>query len=448
VAATGIATGGIARETSGGARRLRLQFPRAHFAPTPAYMGHTMTMAKFIREAHLLSGLVAAAAVAHAASPAAEARVASWLRAWDSQSIHRTATPGDEAGATWLAREAAAMGGAVTSELFPLERIDPLAAYVECDGIRIEGEALLDGPDTVATGVVGLATNATGEGPLGVMELPPSAVYGQEYQRMRRESRHRAQVIVTTGGASGLALFNAEGFRAPFGPPTIQVSSVERDRVFGALARKAQFRVVIQAKRTPTQGRNVVVTIAGRDRSRPAVVVMTPRSSWWQSTSERGGGLVCWLETLRALNAHPPACDVIFTANTGHELGHIGLDDFVARRPGWETKATWIHYGANIGAAGSKLLIMSAHDDLRALAVQHLTRAGQKPDLIADQTTIPTGETKDIHKAGGRYLTLVGPPSTSPLFHLPQDRWPHAVDVPAIARVAEGMANAVIALTR
>ena len=63
---------------------------------------------------------------------------------------------------------------------------------------------------------------------------------------------------------------------------------------------------------------------------------MTPRSSWWQSTAERGGGLVCWLESLRALVASSPVCDVIFTANSGHELGHLGLDDFMRRRPGWE----------------------------------------------------------------------------------------------------------------
>jgi hypothetical protein len=58
---------------------------------------------------------------------------------------------------------------------------------------------------------------------------------------------------------------------------------------------------------------------------------MTPRSSWWQSTAERGGSLVCWLEALRALIAAPPVCNVIFTANSGHELGDLGLDDFMAR---------------------------------------------------------------------------------------------------------------------
>jgi len=48
---------------------------------------------------------------------------------------------------------------------------------------------------------------------------------------------------------------------------------------------------------------------------------------------------------------------MMFTANSGHELGHLGLDDFMARRPGWERPVTeggavWVHYGANIGAVG------------------------------------------------------------------------------------------------
>ena len=129
------------------------------------------------------------------------------------------------------------------------------------------------------------------------------------------------------------------------------------------------------------------------------------------------------------MKAAPPVRDVIFTANTGHEIDHVGLDDFVARRPGWETKATWIHYGANIGATGSKLMIQSNQDDLRALVVERLTAAGHKPETLAPKTQVPTGETRDIHLAGGRYLTVVAPPVTNPLFHLPQDRWPHAVDV-------------------
>ena len=169
---------------------------------------------------------------------------------------------------------------------------------------------------------------------------------------------------------------------------------------------------------------------------------MTPRSSWWQSTAERGGGIVCWLECLRALLAAPPACDVVLTANSGHELGHLGLDDFVARRHGWERQALWLHWGANIGAADGTLSIMSADDDVRSLASRELART---PHKSAPKTQVPSGETRDIHRAGGRYLTFVG---SNPLFHLPQDRWPHAVDVAAVESMASAAARIAVQLTR
>ena len=192
------------------------------------------------------------------------------------------------------------------------------------------------------------------------------------------------------------------------------------------------------------EAHNVVVTIPGRDRSRK-LVVMTPRSSWWQSTSERGGGLVCWLETLRALIAAPPEMDVVMTANSGHELGHLGLDAFLERRPGWDQPdgAIWVHYGANIGAMGGQLSIQSADGPLRDAMRAALTEAGQPPDTMAPETRVPSGETKDIHRMGGRYVTLVG---TNRLFHLPQDRWPHALDVPAIERIAAAATAMVRAL--
>jgi hypothetical protein len=176
---------------------------------------------------------------------------------------------------------------------------------------------------------------------------------------------------------------------------------------------------------------------------------MTPRSSWWQSTAERGGGIVCWLETLRVLLATGPSRPVVLTANSGHELGHLGLDDFIARRPGWdrtvaEGGALWVHYGANIGASGGALSLASPDAELRELATAELARAGQK-HALASSGLVPSGETRDIHRAGGRYLTLVG---TNALFHLPQDRWPDAVDVAAIARMAAAASRIALALAR
>ncbi|HEY2616424.1 MAG TPA: hypothetical protein VGI78_03715 [Acetobacteraceae bacterium] len=361
---------------------------------------------------------------------------ADWLRAWDSQGLHRTGTDGDEAGAAWLEREATLLGAEVTSEAFTLDRIDPVTCGLEVDGARIDGVPVFDAPPTGPDGVDGTLGPAGSDAAFGVAELSPQSVYSGEYRAMRRNVAHRALVIVCLGAHPGLGLLNAEQFRAPYGTPAIHVAAAPTG---------GHARLIAHYRRTPASARNIVVTIPGRDRARPPVVVMTPRSSWWQSTAERGGGVVCWLESLRALRAAPPAMDVVLTGNSGHELGHLGLDDFVARRPGWDRAALWLHWGANLGADGGRLTVMSASDDLRASAAHELTEAGQPPDALAPKTQIPSGETRDIHRAGGRYVTLVG---SNPRFHLPQDRWPHAVDVAVIERIATAAARLVVALTR
>jgi hypothetical protein len=378
------------------------------------------------------------------------ANTTDWLRAWDSQGCHRTGTDGDEAGAVWLAREAAVLGAQVSSETFVLDRVDPVNTCLELTGARIDAVPVFDAPATDPDGVFGTLGAAGSGAAIGVAELSPQSVYSGDSRTLRRDSSHRALVIVCQGAHPGMGLLNAEQFREPYGAPAIHVSSEAREAVLAAVARGDAARVVAASRRTSASARNVVVTIPGRDAGRPKVVVMTPRSSWWESTSERGGGLVCWLETLRALIAAPPSCDVVMAANSGHELGHLGLDGFIARRAGWDRPieqggAVWVHYGANLGAVGGRLSLVSNSDELRALTATELTDAGQPPDVLASLTLVPSGETRDIHRAGGRYVTLVG---SNPLFHLPQDRWPHAVDVPAIARIASATAKLVVAMTR
>jgi hypothetical protein len=372
------------------------------------------------------------------------------MSAWDAHGTHRTATAGDEAGALWLAHEAAGLGVEVVNEAFELDRLEPVACYLELDGERIPAVPAFDAPGTGANGVTGTLSPSGHDEAILVAKLTPRSVYTGEYERLRRDTAHRALVIVCTGERPGIGLLNAERFRNPYGAPVIHVSSEASETVLAGAARAAPARVVAENRYVPAPARNVVVTIAGSSRASPPVVVMTPRSSWWQSTAERGGGLVCWLESLRALIAAPPGCDVVFTANSGHELGHLGLDDFMARRPGWkrptsEGGATWIHFGANIGAAEGELSVQSASDDLRQLTETELARAGRAPDAVSPKTLVPSGETRDIHRAGGRYVTLVG---SNPWFHLPQDRWPHAVEADAVTRIAAAAAALVVDLTR
>lgn len=366
----------------------------------------------------------------------AQTQTAKWLQAWDSQGTHRTGTAGDHAGADWIVAEARALGATVTEEPFALDRLDPGACYLQIGDTRIPGIPVFDAP--VTQGVSGPLTGTNG---IAVVSLAPSAVYTGEYRTLRQTAAHDALVIVCSGANPGLGLLNAEQFNHPYGAPAIHVDT-------GSVAPDGRMaRLVSDSVRTRTNARNIVVTLKGTDPSRKSVVVMTPRSSWWQSTAERGGGIVCWLETLRALLASPPVCDVILTANSGHELGHLGLDDFIHRRPGWDRPggATWVHYGANIGATTGALSVVSPNDDLRAAMQGALESTGRPPATMAPKILVPSGETRDIHRAGGRYVTLVG---TNPWFHLPTDRYPATVDVPAIAQIAAGAARFVVDLSR
>ena len=374
-----------------------------------------------------------------------EKRAAGWLAAWDGQGIHRTATPGDHAGAAWLAAETASFGapGAIhpaihpAIEQFTLDRFDPVAASLAIGDEEIAAIPAFDAPSTDRAGVAGRLGAE-----IAVAELSPRAVYSGEYEQLRRAGGHRGLVILCAGESPGMALLNAENFRVPYGAPAIHVASEAAARVLAAKGQGAACRLIAHSRRAPAAARNVVVRLADGAPDIAPLVVMTPRSSWWQSTAERGGGLVCWLECLRALVAAPLSRPVVLTANSGHELGHLGLDDFVARRPGWEETATWLHWGANLGATGGRLTVMSASDQLRDLAAAELGRAGQ-PYATAPKSAVPSGETRDIHRKGGRYLTLVG---SNRLFHLPQDRWPGAVDLAAIGRIAAAASGIAAAL--
>src|SRR5438876_9355145 len=105
----------------------------------------------------------------------AQARAAGWLKAWDGQGLHRTATLGGRAGAAWLAREAAALGAEVTIEEFALDRLDPLDCFLELGGRQIAAVPVFDAPATDAQGVTGRLGNIGGEAEVGVGELSPGA---------------------------------------------------------------------------------------------------------------------------------------------------------------------------------------------------------------------------------------------------------------------------------
>ena len=176
--------------------------------------------------------------------------------------------------------------------------------------------------------------------------------------------------------------------------------------------------------------------LAGADGSLPPLVVMTPRSGWWTCASERGGGIACWLELMRELKTGPLARDVVFVASSGHELGHLGINAFVDRRPGIVSRsAGWMHFGANIGAAQDPGNTVQASDDaFEKMLADAMTAAGLAVTRRVPRGTVPGGEAEVVHRGSGRYVSVIG---RNALFHNPADRGPESIDPRVISRFGD-----------
>ena len=172
------------------------------------------------------------------------------------------------------------------------------------------------------------------------------------------------------------------------------------------------------------------------------MVISTPTTGWWNCSGERGGGIACWLELLRAATAEPYARDAIFVAFSGHELGHLGLDAFLERRPQIPANAhVWVHFGANVGAAKGPAVRLSASTAADLDMARDAFEAEQVGPVESPQPGIVAGgESSVVAALGARCVALLG---GNDLFHLESDRWPAANDVPLIARQARAFESVV-----
>ena len=287
-------------------------------------------------------------------------QIASDIRGWDAIRDHRTGTEGDAATAAWLASLVGAAGVEPHIDAFPFARRVPHECSVAVAGPAgrtAAGLPLFDGGLTDAAGLTAPLTGLTdGSGGIAVARYESSGGAATEALLRARESdRHAAIVAVAEGRhvEPGLAPINADAYGAPFGPPVLQVGSEHAAWLDAAAARGARARLTAHMSIEQTVARNVQARIAGAQPGLAPLVIMTPISAWWTCTAERAGGVAAWLACLRRFAAEPPDRDVIFAANTGHELGHVGLDHYLRANPDLGAGAhAWIHLGANFAARG------------------------------------------------------------------------------------------------
>ena len=140
-----------------------------------------------------------------------------------------------------------------------------------------------------------------------------------------------------------------------------------------------------------------------------------------------------------------PVRDILFVATSGHELGHLGIDSFIRRRPGLVSAAkAWIHLGANIGAAqGPGNALQASDDEMESMLAEVATRAGLTIDRRLPRGGVPRGEAENVHRGGGRYISIIG---NNDLFHNMSDRGADAVDLTVIERFASAFAKVTTSL--
>ena len=372
------------------------------------------------------------------ATPDAVQRIANVIREYEAQGFHRTGTRVDNASGDWLAEEVGRAGVRATLEPFALNRVDPVTCTLTIGDRRVEGLPLFDGAFTSAAGIDGkLGTD------IAVTETAVNAAARGALGDLRRSGRYRAIVAVTKGRTPGLCPSNADAFLNPFGPPVLQVSSEEGEWLAEQARSGASARLVACVDRVAATANNVTAEVVGTRPALAPLVVMTPRSGWYACSSERGGGIACWLEVMRALAATPAQRSVLLVASSGHELGHLGIDAYIARRSGIVGDAiAWVHLGANIGAATDKTtLLQAADDEIDAAATGALKSVGIDVSMRAPRDIVPAGEAEAVHRGGGRYVSFIG---GNALFHHVDDVGAGATDPVAIAKFAV----ALTALTR
>ena len=378
---------------------------------------------------------------------ALEQRVASLLQAFDAQGNHRTGTAVDNASAEWLADQVRQSGIEPSHETFTLSRVDTLLAYARLTNRRIDGVPMFDATFTSAEGVSGRLGPLGSDADIGLAESSPVNV-AQTAQAdiipTARQSRHKAVILVTGATRPGLFLSNAPRFLDPAGPPMLQVSNVESAWLKQQAQERAEVTVVASVKRTPTRASNVTATIPGLDPSLPPLVFMAPRSGWWQCVSEQGSRLVCWLEIMRVLAAVKPSRTCHFVAMSGHELGFMGMHPYVERRQDLVKRAeAWVFLGSDIGQPRQPNLIHASDDALEHWMLATLTKQGLPVHAKEPHSSKARGETAEIQRGGGRFVTLA---CASSVFHNVGDRWPEAVDVSLLARYARALAEGALEL--
>ena len=364
---------------------------------------------------------------------------------WDSIKLHRTGTEGDNETAYWLADEINKCGLTGEVDSFNFIKRTPGRCEVTNGSYTAIGLPMFDGGSTSSNGIKGPHGSLNTDDVIAITQYGSSTddELSKNLNEARKKNKHPAIVAIANvyPNIPGLAVLNAESYKNPYGPPVLQVATQEAEWLM-RLKADEKISVSVELIDEKSDAINVQAMIEGKDQSLSPLVVMTPKSGWWTCTSERGGGIIIWLNAMRYLSKNQPNRNVLFTANTGHELSHLGLDHFLEKNPSLVKDAfSWVHLGANFAAKEGRVLWQASADEYMEKGLEQLKALNLDEIISWPVSSRPLGEARNIYDGGGQFISLLG---SNPLFHHPKDIWPDSIDMKKLIKLNSFMMKMII----
>jgi hypothetical protein len=290
--------------------------------------------------------------------------------------VHRYGSPGERAAIDWIATELEQAGLAVADQPLSMPRQFVLEQASVCVGARrleafphwwmpeahtrLELRAPLKAPSQAA-------------GALAWVALPHDrASYLNDGHRraILAAAAHRpAAILLTIDNPAGeIFTYNVDQATEPWPVPVIVLASKHAALLQAAQRSGEPLAVSVSGRyQRDVPGRNVIGRLgagAAGPTGRAAagavtgtvartIVVSTPVSSWFVSACERGPGIATFLALARHVARTRPDAGFVFVATVGHEIGHGGMEQFIAHAaPAPADVTAWVHLGASNACYG------------------------------------------------------------------------------------------------
>lgn len=389
----------------------------------------------------VLAGATGAMACSHRIGPAPGPTLMDDVGHYAGLGDKITGGPAELATAAWMAERLGALGLAVSSQAITVR--SRRSARVGINGAWTWGglqQGSPDGPGRMITAPLAFPPQP---GAIVLAEAPVLLdASWPEAATAAIEAAAPGAVAVIARPAAGQAdaplLYNRALEAPPFSAPLVMVGPSDFVSLRQALGADLSltFPPPAEAVSSPT----LIAQTRGFARRARRVVISTPRTGWFACGAERGPGIALLL-ALAARAARQDAVGVMLVATTGHEIGHLGMAQFLeTTAPPPEDTTLWLHLGACIAAQRDSYAtpFPAQQSVLAAPALEPEARAaftalGYTAFPLAEQST---GEGGEVLRAGyGVVRALAG---LHPSLHTPQDTGA-AVDPAALAAVGEAL---------